>query len=377
VSSSGPSLVPHSRASFTRADEAAVVACLRGGMVAQGARVRAFEAELVAHIQAADATETRTATVVSSGTAALVLALQALGVERGDEVVMPTYVCRAVFEAVRCVGATPILADNVEHRCIALSSVKPLLTKRTKAIIAVDTLGHPAAIEALLSTGVPVIEDACQGVGDPKRPLGFRGTLGVISFQGTKLIPIGEGGAVLCSDAQLASRLAGLRDGAEGARFGAQLSDLSAALGSSVLARIDRVKEQRWAIAERYRAALAQQQAVSLPATENVPYRFPLRLHGAKSGDFQRVAAEFLKRGVVVRRGVDAMCHRLFPHAYGSSESASSEHAYQNEGGSALLSTVYPVAECDFSETVSIPLYESMSETEIAQVERALREVFR
>lgn len=347
--------IPHTRAAFTRADEEAVLVCIKSGMVAHGSRVRAFEEQLAAR------TGARGAITTSSGTAALVLALRTVGVGPGDEVVVPTYVCRAVYESVRAVGGTPVLVDNDASRCISIETVAPVLTAATKAIVVVDTLGHPAPVHGLLGTGIPVIEDACQGLGGihEGRALGLRGTLGVVSFHGTKLVPVGDGGAVLCTQGSLEARVRELRDGegaALGARAGDHLSDLSASLASAVLARLDETIQRRRAITDRYRRRLVGTSSrIILPDESVVPYRFPLRVRGAKANDFDRWSAQFLELGVSVRRGVDAMNHLLFP---GHPDRA------------------FPVAETDYLETLSIPLYESLTETEVERIEGALDTVF-
>lgn len=351
--------LPHTRAVFTVADEDAVLSCIRSGMVAHGARVRAFEAALAERLQARDAV------TVSSGTAAIVLALRSVGVSAGHEVILPTYVCRAVYEAVRALSATPVLVDNdrAGRRCISQESVRAHLTSHTKAIIAVDTLGEPAPIDALRTFGLPIIEDACQGFGGvfEGRSLGLRGDVGVISFHGTKLLPIGDGGAVVCGSATDGERLRNLREGEAQpphahARSGDQLSDLSAALGMSVLSRLDDTLRRRAQIAARYRQVLQSAAQVELPTETNVPYRFPVRVLGADDATYTSIAARFLEHGVSVRRGVDAMNHVLFPPTKGE------QH--------------YPIAEQDFRETVSIPLYESLDDEEVAVVENAIKAVF-
>lgn len=356
---SQPSPIPHTRAFFTPEDKEAVTSCLSSGMVASGSRVRAFESGLASRLGASDVI------TVTSGTAAIVLALRAVGVRHGDEVILPTYVCRAVYEAVRYVGGVPILVDNDEHRCISRKSVEPFLSPRTKAIVAVDTLGHPVTVDGLLDTGVPVIEDACQGFAGSiqGRPLGLRGTVGVISFHGTKLLPIGEGGAVLCTQASVGARIRAIREGEgdgddEHARAGTQISDVSAALGNALLARLDATLARRAAIAALYREALASaSQRVALPSADNVPYRFPLRLEGASAETYDALFARFQAQGVSIRRGVDAMNHVLFPA--------------RSSGGAS-----FPVAERDFVETLSIPLYESLSDAEVGTVVAALQTVF-
>jgi dTDP-4-amino-4,6-dideoxygalactose transaminase len=361
-------MIAHSRAVFGPEDEQAVIDCLRSGMVARGARTRAFEAALATRVGAAGGV------AVPSGTAAIELGLRVLGVGSGDEVILPTYVCRAVFEAVMSVGAAPVLADNGAraHRCLDASSVEAVLSSKTRAIIAVDTLGHPAPIAALERLGLPVIEDACQGLGgrishdeaqfqaQGNVALGARGTLGVVSFHGTKVLPLGEGGMLLSRDPALVARARDILDGegaSLGCRSGAQFSDVTASLGLSRLARLDAALARRAVLAARYRVWLAGAPHLELPEPEVVPYRFALRIGAARGETFERLQTAFAERGVAVRRGVDAMNHRLFGARHPSAVRAG--HTFAQ-------------AERDFAETLSLPIYESLSDEEQTQVGEAL-----
>jgi len=149
-----PEVVPHSRPWITAADIRAVARALRSGMLAQGAEVAAFEAEMGAWLGLPPGV------AVHSGTAALHLALVGMGVGRDDEVILPSYVCVAPLHAVEYVGATPRLAD-VDPGTYNLdpADVRRRLTRRTRAIIVPHQFGLPADLEALLALGVPVIED--------------------------------------------------------------------------------------------------------------------------------------------------------------------------------------------------------------------------
>src|SRR5438876_2091150 len=202
---------------------------------------------------------------VSSGTAALYVALMALGIGAGDEVVIPSYVCTALWHAVRLTGATPILVD-IEPATYDPSpqAVTRVLTRHTKAVIVPHMFGLPADIETLKSHGVPVIEDCAQTLGVTVRgtSVGGTGELAICSFYATKLLTAGEGGMVLGREESLVGRVQTLRqydeqDSLERA-FNYKMTDMQAALGLCQVARLESFLARRQAIAARYHGAVRQ-----------------------------------------------------------------------------------------------------------------------
>ncbi|MFA6346242.1 MAG: DegT/DnrJ/EryC1/StrS aminotransferase family protein, partial [Syntrophales bacterium] len=152
--------IPHSRPTVGEEEVQAVAAVLRSGRIAQGEEVRRFEAELARQVDVTDAV------AVSSGTAGLHLALVSLEVGAGDEVVIPSFVCAALLNAVRFVGAEPVPADiDPETFNIDARDVERRLTPRTKAIIVPHLFGLPADIRRIAALGVPVVEDCAQSLG--------------------------------------------------------------------------------------------------------------------------------------------------------------------------------------------------------------------
>src|SRR5438552_13522530 len=151
---------------------------------------------------------------VSSGTAALYVALMALGIGSGDEVVIPSYVCTALWHAVRLTGAKPVLVD-IEPATYQLSlrAIASALTRHTKAVIVPHMFGLPADVLTLKSHGIPLIEDCAQtlGVAVLGTPVGGLGELAVCSFYATKLLTAAEGGMVLGRDASVVGRVRALR----------------------------------------------------------------------------------------------------------------------------------------------------------------------
>lgn len=258
------------------ADMLAVSEVLASGMLVQGERVRAFEERLAGLLGSAHAV------AVSSGTAALHLALLALGIGPGDEVVVPDFTFPASANVVELVGATPVLVD-VELATFNLdpAELARAVTPRTKALMPVHLFGLPAAMDTVLDLArersLAVVEDAACALGARYRgrPCGTLGTLGCFSFHPRKLITTGEGGLVVTGDGRLADRLRLLRNhgqaaGPEGVRFEAagfnyRLTEPAAALGLAQLARLNTILARREALARHYQAALEGIPGLAVP----------------------------------------------------------------------------------------------------------------
>jgi dTDP-4-amino-4,6-dideoxygalactose transaminase len=193
--------------------QAAFERVLDSGRFVLGSEVEAFEREIAAWIGASHAIG------VSNGSDALLLALQAVGVGPGDEVICPTYTFFATAGAVARLGAKPVFVDSAEC-CYNLrgDQVAAKIGPKTKAIIAVHLFGQCADMDPILTAahkhGIPVIEDAAQALGakDKGRQAGTMGTLGTFSFFPTKnLGALGEGGLITTKDASLAEKIRKLR----------------------------------------------------------------------------------------------------------------------------------------------------------------------
>src|SRR6187397_618234 len=147
---------------------AKVTAILDAGVYVLGPEVRAFEQEFAAYVGAEHAVG------VANGTDALVLALRALGVGPGDEVIVPSFTFYASAEAIPHTGARPVFCDvDPDTMCITPETVKAVMSERTKAVIAVHLFGNVAPVEEIEALGVPVVEDAAQAAGslsDAGRP---------------------------------------------------------------------------------------------------------------------------------------------------------------------------------------------------------------
>lgn len=292
--------IPHSRPWIDCSDLAMVDATMRSGFLADGQQIVALEGELANYLQAPSVR------VTASGTIALALALKSLSLASNSEVLVPTYVCRSVEQAVRLAGARPVFVDSGSHWTISPSDVSAKRTNRTRALIAVHTFGIAADMLALQELGIPILEDACQSFGLQLlgRQAGTIGAFGVFSMHATKCFTAGIGGAVTSSDERLMHRFHQLQ---AHSMTTMPISDLDASLGLSQLRRYDAMLSRRVLLANRYLSALSEL-PVELPRGLNsMFFRFPIRLRRAT---YESMMPRFAAEGVAVRRGVDELLHR-------------------------------------------------------------------
>lgn len=248
---------------------------------------------------------------VTNGTLGLELALRAFGVGPGAEVIVPALTFAAPAMSVRAVGATVVLADaTAETWTLSPAEVETRLTDRTRAIIAVDVLGHPADYDALGAFGVPVISDAAQahGAAYKGRPTGSLGDVAVFSFHANKAITTGEGGAVCTDDPELAKRMRttanhGMRPDRPyvhelvGRNF--RMTNLSAAVGLGQLERWDDLIAARRRVSRRYRELIPAKVARPRPIADWAEYA--CWLHTVTVPDRDDVLARLRANGVDAR----------------------------------------------------------------------------
>jgi len=235
-------------------------AVLDSGRFILGPEVEAFEAELAAYLGV------RHAVGVANGTDAITIALRAMGVGPGDEVVVPSFTFYASAEAVAPTGARPVFCDvDGETFCVTADTVRAALTPRTKAVITVDLFGNVAAGADIEALGVPVLEDAAQAAGSSlggrrAASLGHAGTLSF--FPSKNLGCFGDGGAITTDDDRLAEmartlRFHGSRDKVtyEHVGYNSRLDEVQAALLRVLLPHLDTWCEGRRAAARHYAQA--------------------------------------------------------------------------------------------------------------------------
>ena len=366
--------IPLSAPDIGEAEIAAVVDVLRGGRLALGPRLTAFERA------AAACADARHAVAVSSGTAGLHLAVRALGLGRGDEVITTPLSFIASANAIRYEGARPVFAD-VDRQTLNLDPerVEAAITPRTRAILVVHLFGRPAPMGALLALaaqhGLAVIEDACEAIGAAidGRPVGALGDAGVFGFYPNKQITTGEGGVVVTDRAELATRIASLRNhGRPGAGalaldhaelgFNYRLSELQCALGEVQLNRLPAILSRRAEVARAYTRKLAGSPELILPGEsegERVSwFVYVVRLTEHFSpADRDRIAEGLVARGIG--------CGRYFPPIH-------LQRAYDEFGHRA---GDFPEAERAAARTLALPFFNRIADEQIDEVVRTLLEL--
>ncbi len=367
-------MIPLFRPSITDAEIDAVADVMRSGWLGLGPKTAEFEEAFAAHVGAAHAVG------MSSGTAALHLALEGLGIGEGDEVLVPTITFASTAHVVHHLGATPVFTDVCEDTiCMDPVDAAARVTARTKAILPVHYGGHPADMDALgtlaESHGLFLLEDAAHACGAEWR--GARvGTLSratCFSFHAVKNLACGEGGMVTTDDDELAVRLKRQRwlgiDKDTISRtsagetyawqywireFGhkAHLSDIAAAIGLVQLSRLDEMNAARRRLVDRYREELSGLEFVTLPAERD----------GALSA-WHIFHARLVQRddliGFLKKRDIAPGVHYYPLHM----------HPVYRDGAEPL-----PVAERVWQQLISLPLYPDMTETEQDEVIGALRD---
>jgi dTDP-4-amino-4,6-dideoxygalactose transaminase len=302
--------IPVADVKFGPEERAAITRVLESGWVTMGPETERFEAEFSLYVGS------KHAVAVSSGTGALHLALAALGIGPGDEVIVPSLTFVATVNVVRLVGAVPVFADITDETDwnISPSEIEKNVTPRTKAVIAVHYAGFPCRMDSITGIarecGLKVIEDAAHAPGGTfkGKKLGTWGDAGCFSFASTKNMTTGEGGMVVTEHDEVARSVRLLRsDGmtrptwerhsrreffydvlAEG--FNYRIDELRAALGRVQLAKLDENNAARHEISRRMRSRLAAVPCVSFPFDHDALscstcHIFPMLLDSAPERD--------------------------------------------------------------------------------------------
>ncbi|HYN90500.1 MAG TPA: DegT/DnrJ/EryC1/StrS family aminotransferase [Thermoleophilaceae bacterium] len=260
----------------------------RGGRYVLGPEVEAFEHEFARYLGV------RHCIGVANGTDALTIALRALGVGAGDEVVMPSFTFYATAEAALVLGARPVFCDiDLDTFCVTPETVRAALTPRTKAIVPVHLFGNVAPVPGLRELGVPVLEDAAQAAGaelDGVRA-GALGDAATFSFYPSKNLPcLGDGGAIATNDDGLAEqarilRVHGTRDKATFTDVGynSRLDELQAAVLRVLLPELDGWNERRREVAAAYERLGMGEHALLPRPTEGARHVYHLYVARAES----------------------------------------------------------------------------------------------
>ncbi len=335
-------VIPHSRPTLGQEEIDQVAKVLASGQIAQGDKVEQFEnqfAEMHAQAYALSA---------SSGTAALHILLSAMPIGPKDEVIIPSYVCSALLNAVNYVGAKPVLAE-IDPATYNLDpdDVKKRLSKHTRAILVPHLFGLAADMDALSDLDVPIIEDCAQAIGARcgQKPVGTFGRAAVFSFYATKVMTTGEGGMILSNSKRIIDCARDLRqyDKTERykIRFNYKMTDIQAAIGLVQLKRLKIFIKRRRAIARIYHKALSSLD-LRLPVEDpgHIYFRYVIGL-GAEAAAWIRRLEE---KKVQSARPVHTPLHRYL----------------RREG--------YPRTDAAWDQSLSIPVYPSLTDEEINRV---------
>jgi perosamine synthetase len=270
--------IPIAEPDLSGNEEKYVIECIRTGWISsKGKFVDQFEEKFVSYIGV------RHAIAVSSGTAALHLALAALDIRPGDEVIMPTFTMIACANVAKYLGAKPVLIDSeISTWNIDPNKIEEKITNKTKAIMVVHIYGHPADMDPIMKIakkyGLYVIEDAAEAHGAEYkgRKVGSIGDIGCFSFYANKIITTGEGGMITTNDDKIAEKVRRLRDQGYNLSmrkwlvhdvigYNYRLTNLQAAVGLAQLERIEEFINRHREIARYYNSLLKNIRGVTLP----------------------------------------------------------------------------------------------------------------
>lgn len=363
--------IPLSRPDVTSADVEAVVEVLHTPHLSLGPKVEEFERAFCEY------TGAQHATAVNSGTSALHLAIRALGVGAGDEVITSSFSFVASANCALFEQANPVFVD-IDPVSFNLdpSLVEAAITERTKAILPVHVFGRPADMDRITriaaARGLRVIEDACEALGAfwQDRHVGTIGDVGTFAFYPNKQITTGEGGMLVTQDSRLDAMFKSMRNQGRGASGGwlqherlgynYRLSDIHSALGISQIRRVAEILAQRNAVAEMYRDRLSPVGEIELPAYELPSSRlswfvYVIRLKGA-GRDERNAMLDYLRaRGVACSDYFAPIHLQPFFRARG------------HKAGQ------LPVTEAIADTTIALPFFTRMTEAEVDYVASTLK----
>ena len=364
--------IPLVHAAIESDDVACLVEAARQGLITQGERAGELEAAFSGLYSLSGGS------VTSSGTAALHLALRALDIGPGAEVIIPSYTCLAVLHAVLYVGATPVLVDN--HLDVPKadfnmdsSEVAARVTTRTGAVIVPHMFGCAADMDGITRLQVPIVEDITLSVGCRfgGRPIGTFGDLVACSLHASKMIAAGEGGILLAREPSLADkvqRINGWADEQAAARwqepgrfvyeesYNYRMSDIHATLALNQLRKLEAFALRRQEIARRYTQAFRGLPGIVVPEVKGdgscIFFRYMVSVGNR---DVRSVLERFRACGIEAGRGVFPALHHFMQKS----------------------SQLFANAERAIGSMVSIPLYPALSDDQVEYIIDSTISVFR
>jgi perosamine synthetase len=381
--SSSLGTIPIARPTLGEQESAAARRAILSGWITQGPEVAAFEEEFASYVGASHAC------AVSNCTAALHLALRALGIGPGDEVVTVSHSYIATANAICHCGAKPVFLD-IDSRTFNMDPtlLEAAITPRTRAILPVHQIGLPCDLPSILEIaerhGLPVVEDAACAIGSQVK-IGQKwerigrphGVVACFSFHPRKVLTTGDGGMITTNDADLDRKFRLLRQHGMSipdtvrhtskqvvfeeypvVGFNYRMTDIQAAVGRVQLGRLPQILEARVELAERYKAALREVPGLeipSVPAGLSTNYQsYAVRVGRDYPLGRDELMQELLERGISSRRGI---------------MNSHQEPAYSGDGPYCL-----PHSEAARDQVVLLPLFDALSESDQDRVIDGLRE---
>lgn len=339
-------------------------------------KVTEFESNLRNYLS-----ENREVIAVNTGTSALHIALDSIGLHEGDEVIMPSFTFVATAQAVSACGAKPVFCEiNPDTMLIDIDDVKRKITNRTKAIIPVHYAGSPCDMDALMQIkeqyGIRIIEDAAHAIGSEYKgkKIGSFGDITCFSFDSIKVITCGEGGAVVTGDKELAEtirkkRLLGIDRKSmheknwkkrswiydvpfNGFRY--HMSNINAAIGIAQLSKIDAFIKRRREICLTYMEELKDVADISLPVSDFLtiaPFMFVIRVKGSKRDALKSYLMEH-----DIESGISYIpCHTF---------------SYYCDGNT------LPVTDEVFKEILCLPIHFELTNENVIEVSNTIKDFF-
>ncbi len=361
--------IPLARPVLGEAEEQRVLEVLRSGRLSLGPLLGEFERAFAQRVGA------QYASAVSSGTAGLHLALRAVGVGDGDEVITSPFSFVASANVIVYERARAVFADidpvtfNLDPDATAAA-----VTERTTALLPVHIFGYPVDLAAFERLGLPIVEDACEALGAVDAdglPVGGRGHPAVFGFYANKQLTTGEGGMVTVADPALKERIDSERNQGRAPNmdwldhdrlgFNYRLSDLACALGLAQLDRLDEMLTGRAQVAEWYRAALGGLEDLDLPCQDAGRARrgwFVYVVQLPRDVDRDSIVRALAERGIPSKPYFPAV-HLMSYYR---------ERFGHREGE-------FPVCEDVAARSIALPFFPEMTESQVEQVAESLREV--
>jgi perosamine synthetase len=365
--------IPLARPVLGEAEERAAVEVLRSGQLSLGPRLVQFEQAFAARLGAPFAS------AVSSGTAGLHLALRAVGVQDGDEVITSPFSFVASANAAVFERARPVFAD-IDPRTLNLDpqAAAAAVSGRTRALLPVHIFGYPADMDAFeglaARDGLGIVEDACEALGarhGDGREVGARGNPAVFGFYANKQLTTGEGGIVALADPDMKERIDSERNQGRSPDMGwldhdrlgfnYRLSDIACAIGLAQLQRLEEMLEGRRRVAALYREALAGDDGLTLPCeTVGAERRgwFVFVVQLPRGADRDEAVRTLAARGIQSKPYLPAIHLMSFYR----------ERFGHREGE-------FPVCEDVAARSIALPFFPQMSEGQVERVAGELRAV--